>query len=143
MRVVDDVVLAALKEIGVAVHDSEVTVDTTTKVVKVGLPYAAYHSSIGDDADPRLDGRNTIRTPYFSITYVGEDRNQAKALGEKIRNALEGRRFAISGRRAWLCRLDESTRVFRADDAIRPDGRPLFYGVDSYSLPVTIVRSNA
>lgn len=158
MRIVDEAVFTRLEAAGlyvpalhadeddpapapdgaVHIHDGLVTTDTTSNVVTYKLPYGAYYSSIGDDDGPRLTGRKRRRSVFFSITYVGEDRNQAKWAGEKIRAALQGKRLVITGHRTWLCSVEESQRVRRDDDAIRPDGSPLFYGVDNYSLPIML-----
>lgn len=140
MRAVDNVILTALEATGVNIHDGLVVVDNTTNVVSYPLPYAAYYSSIGDDDNRRLAGRKVRRSVFFSVVYVGADRNQTKWAGEKIRAALQGKRFVIPGHRTWLCDLQESQRIRRDDDAIRPDGSPLFYGVDNYAVSITLTR---
>lgn len=137
MRVVDDVVLAALEAANLNVHDGFVHVDATTKTVNYPLPFVVYYSSVGDDDNPRLSGRMGRRSVFFSVTYVGLDRKQAKWAGERVRDVLQGHRFTIPGHRSWLCGLDESQRVRRDDGAARPDGSPLFYGVDNYALSIT------
>lgn len=146
MRAVDDAVIATLTTGGVDLHDGLVGADNASSVVKYDLPYAVYYSSVGDDDNPRLSGRHGRRSVFFSITYVGMDRNQAKWLGEKIRDLLQDRRIDVPGHKTWLCRLTDSgggasQRVRRDDDAIRPDGSPLFYGVDQYALPITIIHT--
>lgn len=138
MRVVDDVILAALEATDVTVHDSFVAVDTDGKTIQYPLPFLVYYSSLGDDANPRLTGRMGRRSVFFQVTYVGIDRRQAKYAGEKQREALQGQRFTIPGHKAWLCLLEDSQRVRRDDDALRPDGRPLFYGVDQYAISITL-----
>jgi hypothetical protein len=143
MRVVDDVVLAALEATGVTIHDGLVEVDNSTKVVTYPLPFAVYYSSLGDedrDDNPRLVDVATRRSVFITLIYVGEDRRQAKWAGEKIRAALSDKRFVIPGYRTWKCRLEESQRIRRDDDAARPDGSPLFYGVDNYALSVTLTH---
>lgn len=161
MRVVDTALFEALEDAGfwvpalhedetpvpdapddaVVVYDGLVTVDNKSNVVKLPLPYVVYYSSVGDDdhADnPRLVDVATRRSVFVSLIYIGEDRNQAKWTGEKIRDAIGDKRFAISGRKAWKCKVDESQRVRRDDDAVRPDGSPLFYGVDNYAVSITL-----
>lgn len=140
MRAVDDVVLAVLEGTGVTIHDGLVTADNTSNVVTYPLPYAAYYSSVGDDDNRRLSGRSGRRSVFFSVVYVGADRNQTKWAGEKIRAVLQEKRIAVPGHKTWLCRLEESQRVRRDDDAIRPDGSPLFYGVDNYALSITLTH---
>lgn len=140
MRVVDTAVLTALEATPVTVHDGLVLADNTTNIVTYDVPYAVYYSSVGDDDNRRLSGRKGRRSVFFSVTYVGLTREQAKWAGEKVRAALQGKRLAIPGYRSWLCELQESQRVRRDDDAIRPDGSPLFYGVDNYALSIAITH---
>jgi hypothetical protein len=145
MRIVDDVVLDLLRAAlppnaagDPRVHDGYVPVaDADAKVITAALPYLAYFSSLGDDSNRRLSGQNGRRSVFFQVTYVGEDRNQAKWAGEKQRAALADRVIAIEGRKSWRVLLGESQRIRRDDDAARPDGSPLFYGVDLYSVAVT------
>lgn len=144
MRVVDDAVLATLSGINVPVYDGVAEVDSNeapVRVVTYDVPYAVYRSSIGDDGNSRLDGRWARRTVSFNLTYVGLDRRQAKWAGERIRDALQGKRLTVSGHKTWLCELLESQRIRPDHDAVRPDGSPLFYGVDTYALAVTLTPS--
>lgn len=124
------------------VHDGLVAVDNTSNRVAYELPYAVYYSSLGDDPESeenqRLTGRRGRRSIFWSITYVGGDRRQTKWAGQKIRDALAGRRVVVAGHRSWLIGVEESQRIRRDDDAIRPDGSPLFYGVDQYAVSITL-----
>lgn len=142
MRIVDDVVLATLRASGVEIHDGLVEADNTTNVVVYETPYAVYYSSVGDDPpteeNMRMTGQRGRRSVFFTVIYVGLDRNQAKWAGEKIRNAISGRRLVIPGFRSWRVGLEESQRIRRDDDAIRPDGSPLFYGVDNYAVSIVL-----
>lgn len=137
MRVVDEAVLERLSTLAVPVYDSFMPVPTDGQVVDYPLPYAVYYSSIGDDDNRRLSGRKGRRSVFFSLTYVGIDRNQTKWAGELIRVSLQGQRIAVPGHKTWLCDLLESQRIRRDDEAVRPDGRALFYGVDNYALSIT------
>jgi hypothetical protein len=139
MRAVDDALLALLEATGIDVNDVFVDADNSGNTVEYPLPYLIYTSSIGSDTHaPRLSGDYGLRSVFFSIMYVGEDRNQAKWAGEKVRAALRRARLSGTGiRKSGLIHLDESQRVRRDDDAIREDGTPLFYGVDLYSVTVT------
>lgn len=141
MRAVDDVVLGILAGLPFDTYDGLVVVNKETQVVTYDLPYQVFHSSVGDDDNPRLTGRKRRRSVFFSLMYVGEDRNQAKAAGEASRNLLQGKRLVIPEfPKTWLCQLEESQRVRRDDDAIRPDGSPLFYGVDNYAASVMLTN---
>lgn len=144
MRVIDEVLLDVLAEalppVGgeSRVHDGLVPVDDPdAKIISATLPYLAYYSSLGDDSNPRVAGYKARRSMFFQITYVGVDRNQAKWAGELQRAALADKVFTIPGRKSWRVLLGESQRIRRDEDAARPDGSPLFYGVDLYSLAVT------
>lgn len=144
MRAVDDVVLALLEAGGVDIHDSDLELPpegVTRKVIPYPLPYAVYYSSIGTDDRRRKSGRSARRSVFLSITYIGADRNQAKWCGEKIRALLVDQPIAVPGHNTWLCQLQESQRVRRDDEVMRPDGSPLFYGVDSYDIAITLPRT--
>lgn len=154
MRVVDDAVLdllrAAIPPIDAdgngtledRVHDGFVpTADPDSKVVTAALPYVVYYSNFGDDHNPRLDGRSGRRSVFFQVSYVGASRDQAKWAGERQRAALTGTRPSIPGLRTWLINVEESQRVRRDDDAARPDGSPLFYGVDTYAVSVVLTAA--
>lgn len=145
MRVVDTAILALMEATGVDIHDGLVTTDQTSGsvVVTYAVPYAVFYSSIGDDDNRRLSGRKTRRSVFFQVTYVGEDRNQTKWAGEKIRAALQGKRPVVDGHRMGLIDLEASQRIRRDDDAIRPDGSPLFYGVDEYAVSVFSINPAA
>lgn len=144
MRAVDDVILARLAAAGVDIHDGEMQFPEgegpARKIIPYDLPYATYYSSVGDDDRPRLTGRRARRSVFFSIIFVGGDRNQTKACGERIRLHLQDRKIEVPGYQTWLCQLQESQRIRRDDEVVRPDGTPLFYGVDNYALPITLTH---
>lgn len=156
MRVVDDYIIGVhdpdtdvlaggyLRDLDcpVAIYDSQTAIDPMTPdkvVVTYPVPFATYSSSIGDDDQRRLSGRRARRSVFFSFTYVGETRNQAKAAGEWLRAALEQHRPTIVGHRCWRIELlvGGSQRIRRDDAVMRPDGTPLFYGIDDYAVGLT------
>lgn len=145
MRAVDDVLLARLRATGVPIHDSEAQVTTKNAdgkyVISYPLPYAVYRSNLGALGNPRFTGRKRRTSVYFDLTVVGIDRNQVKWAGEKLRAVLVGRRIPVPGFNSFLCDLEESQRIWRDDDSVRPDGKPLFYGVDMYAMSVTPTNS--
>lgn len=141
---VDDVILARLREAHPPlegedrVHDGFVPLtNPDAKVIGAALPYLVYYSNLGADSNRRLTGVNARRSVFFQVTYVGDSREQAKAVGQRARAALADRVLTIPGRKSWRVLFDESQRVRRDDDAARPDGSPLFYGVDTYYLAIT------
>lgn len=146
MRAVDDAILADLRARGLNIHDGYMQVENKDAegrwIVSYPMPYAVYSSSLGDDDNRRLSGRQQRRSVAFYITYVGLDRTQAKWLGEKIRAALKGRRLDLAGYRTWPMEIDESQRIWRDDEAARPDGSPIYYGVDHYAVSITPTGGN-
>lgn len=139
MRAVDTALLMMLEDTDLDVNDSFVDVDNDGVTVAHPTPYLVYYASLGDNHNPRLTGQYGRLSKFFQITYVGITREQAMGAGEKARAALCGKRVAGEGiTRSWLIELDESQRVRRDDDAINPDGKPLYYGVDLYSVSVTL-----
>lgn len=160
MNIVDEALFAALEAEGMwaaglheedalepgpdqlIVHDGTVAVDNTTNIVTYRLPYVVYYSSLGDDPpapeNMRLTGQRGRRSVFFSMTYVGGTRWQAKHAGQQIRDAINGQRVVVPGHRSWRVGLEESQRIRRDDDAIRPDGSPLFYGVDNYAVSIVL-----
>lgn len=145
MRAVDKVILDRLGALdGFDMYDAVMELDDSDgnpKIVTYDLPYAVYTSNIGDDDKARLTGRRARRSVFFSILYVGIDRNQAKACGERIRDSLQDKSIPVPEHKVWLCQLQESQRIRRDDEAVRPDGSPLYYGVDNYALPITLVHN--
>ncbi len=137
MRIVDDAVMAKLTAAGLTVHDSFVPTDNTGTTVPQPLPFVVYYGALGIEAVPRLTGRHVQRTVGFMVTYVGIDRRQAKWAGEKARDALVGRRLTLTGRKSGLVTLLTSPWVWRDDDYLQPDGRPVFYGRDTYEVQIT------
>lgn len=143
MRYVDTAILAHLRAAGLDVHDGEMEPPPRgegVRVVKYPMPYVVYRSNVGDDDNRRLSGRSGRRSTMFTLTYVGTTPEQAKWTGEKCRDVLQEKRIPIVGRRAWLCRLEESQRIWRDDEAARPDGKPVYYGVDQYALSTTLTH---
>jgi len=139
VRVVDDAILAAVRAAGVTVFEGHPQMTKDGNKVTYPVPYAVFYSNVGDDDNPRLSGRKGRRSVFCSFIYVGGDPRQAKWAGERIRNALQGKRLTVVGHpQRWLCDLEESQRVRRDDDAIQPDGSPLFYGVDNFALSIAL-----
>lgn len=141
MRVVDDAVLARVRTLGFEIYDGLMDVrDPASNVVTYPVPYAMYFSSVGDDDEDtrRLSAHIPRDSVFFTFTYVGLDRNQTKAAGEQIRGRLRRWRPVIAGLKCEIVQVLESQRVRRDDDAVRPDGSPLFYGVDNCAVGVRL-----
>lgn len=141
MKAVDDVVLARLEAAGIDIHYGEFELPpegVERKEVPYETPYAVYYSSVGDDDRRRYSGQNARRSVFFAIHYIGETPEQAKWLGEKIAGLLRDRQIDVPGHKAWRCLGGTSVRIRRDDEVVRPDGSPLFYGVDDYAIAVTL-----
>lgn len=153
MRVVDDVILARLGDpvagqayryfrnsVGVTIHDGffDARPAEGQVIVTYPLPYAVFYSSVGDDDEEtrRLRGNIPRESVFFSFTYIGLDRRQAKWAGERIRAQMKRWRPTVTGYKTEIVNLLESQRVRRDDEATRPDGAPLFYGVDNYAVGI-------
>lgn len=142
-----DTAAAAAPAGAMVVFDGRAEFDTDGKVVRHALPYAVYYSSLGDDpptdSNIRLTGQRGRRSVFFSVTYIGGDSRQTKWAGQKIRDALADVRLVVPGHRLWLVSVEESQRIRRDDEAVRPDGSPLFYGVDNYAVSLTLNPTGA
>lgn len=157
MRVVDDYLIGVedpdtglldgsgyLSNLGFPIYDSQTHITQVAPgsdpvVVDYPVPFATYSSSVGDDDLRRLSGRRVRRSVFFSFTYVGVSRTQAKWAGEALRAALEMHRPDLAGHASWPIQLlvGGSQRVRRDDAVMRPDGSPLFYGIDDYAVSIT------
>ncbi len=156
MRVVDEAILARLgtKQDAYTYHDAATNLTVydglwnarkqgEPSVVDFPLPYATFYSSLGDDdrLTQRLGaGIPRIEVP-FQFTYVGLDRNQAKAAGERIRARLKRWRPVIDGLTTEFVQVTSSQRIRPDNDVVRPDGSPLFYGVDTYAVGVRSITA--
>lgn len=113
----------------------------TPVVVDIDLPYANFMSSFGDDDEPRLNGRNHQREKFFRLFHVGLSREQVVGAIGMTRSRLEGKRPVVEGLQMGLIIVDSSPLIFRDDGAVRPDGRPLFSGIDNYTVRYSIDRT--
>jgi hypothetical protein len=136
VRIVDDAVMARLTAVGLDVMDGYVPTKDDGKTVEYPLPFVVYYGAPGVPSTMRLTGRRQQNNVGFMVTCVGIDRNQTKWAQEKARGALDGRRLVVPGHKAGLITLLTSPWVWRDDDMIRPDGKPLFYSRDTYEVPV-------
>lgn len=105
------------------------------------VPFATYTSSVGDDDNMRLSGRKTRRSVFFTFIYVGTTLEQTKWAGERLRLKLQRRRLGIEGYRTWPIGLEQSQRVRRDDNVMRPDGSPLWYGIDDYAVSISLTET--
>jgi hypothetical protein len=141
MSAADTAILAILAGTGIDVNDSFVDSDNSGKTVTYPTPYFVYESSTGDDeqaSTERLSGPGDKRSHFFSLAYVGDTAEQARAAGAKAHAAFRYTRIAGSGiRSSGFITVDESQRVRRDDDAITPDGHPLYRGVSLCSVVYT------
>jgi phosphoribosylamine-glycine ligase len=129
----DAAVLEVLRAVPhLTVYDGYPTADEENKVILVDLPYIVFVPTTPRDRDVRFNAQAGGRVEEFRLTGVGETTEQAKAVLERARAVLN-RRWIAGG----LCRRDvDSLPVDRDFTYNRPDGGPIFYGVDPYTLPI-------
>lgn len=139
MRVVDDAIVALLETTGIDINTAFVDVDYSGQVVTFPTPYITYTSNVGDDHNERLSGHRGRRSVFFSLMYVGLTYEQAKGAGEAAHQALYRQRVSGAGiTKSWLIEIETTQRVRRIDDVLRPDGKPLYYGVSEGHVSVTL-----
>lgn len=108
------------------------------RVITEPVPFAVFYGSLGyDDRGEHRNGYPSRRSVYWSVIYVGLSRDQALWVGERQREALRGKALIVPGHKSWRVSVESSQVVRRDDDAIRPDGKPLFYGTDEYAASIT------
>src|SRR5690242_5151878 len=126
------------------VYDETAGIDPMTPgkvTVTYPVPFATYASAVGDDDNPRLTGRKVRRSVPFYITYVGTTREQAKWAGERLRLKLQRTRLVIDGVRVWPIQLEVSQRIRPDNNVMRPDGSPLYYGIDEYAVSIMLTQT--
>lgn len=157
MHEVDRAIIAAVAAQGVDMHEGDVpteqdAMNPDVRVITVGFPYAVLFSNFGDDNAPRLSGRSSQRSVFFQVTYVGLSMDQAKWVGRRQRAALGDKRLTVyrddpatgeqttATYRTGLISVDESQRVRADHEATDPEGQPVFFGVDTYSMNVSLTH---
>jgi hypothetical protein len=110
-------------------------------VVEREMPYAVYFGSTGLPSRRRLSGHRSHQSVYFSFRGVGISDEQARWVMQELQDTLEGLRLVVPGRQTGLVSVDGSNRVFRDDEAVQPNGGPVFYGEDYYAVGVKLIRS--
>ncbi len=126
-RVLTGAVLTHLRaQVARPVGDAAVPTDQT-------LPYAVLYPAgsgrlDGPQSDVHADAQQVVQ-----VTSVGESREQAEALSDRVRAAMLDARPAVAGRYVQDVQLDASQPV-RRDDDVRP---ALWYAVDLFRLWTT------
>lgn len=142
MIIVDTAVLARLRSNpNIRVYDDVVTVvkdPAQPVVITLPVPYIKYASAVGADDNRRLAGRRQRRSVPFYLTYIGDSPAQAKAVGEAARELLERWVPNVPNHRVQPVTLEESQRIRQDNDAVNPQGKPLFYGVDAYAVSIQL-----
>jgi hypothetical protein len=115
-----------------AVYWGYLDIDETAKVIAVPLPYLVYSSSPGYDRGIRYSGSTAGRVSEFRLKGVGESERQAKWVLNEAYKVLNRKRLNGSLIRS----SNDSQDVRRDDDYTRPDGKPLFFGVERYAVGI-------
>lgn len=126
-------VVARLQEpTNLNVHVGHVTdSDAEAKTVSAQLPYVRINAGIGFKPSERAGGRagSALR---FTISYTGASEDQTRAVAHAVRAWMKA--TVTADGRDYRIRLDESEEVLITVDPTwnRPDGGPLYYGIDDY-----------
>ena len=113
------------------VHDGEVRgADWPERVISAPLPYVIFFTTPGYPTNPRMCGRRGLAVE-FTINSVGSTRAQAKFMGQRSQDAIDGKRI-LNARR--IARTETNVPVRRDDEWTRPDGGPLFIDTRTYSI---------
>lgn len=163
MQEVDAAIIAAVEAEGLPLYDANVPTDQENdthatgdtdepRIVTVELPYAVLFSNFGDDNAPRLGGRTSQRSKFFQINSVGGTPEQAQWAAARVRQALKDRRLVVFvpdpatlaptdvPYRMGRISVDESQRMRRDDNTATPDGNPVFFLTDIFSVRVSNKR---
>lgn len=108
-------------------------------IVTKKLPYAVFYGGPGTPVRRRASGEYSKRSEFFGFRSVGITREQAEWVLEELQDALLYTRLVLSsGRGVELVSVEQSNRIFRDDEAVQPNGGPIFYGEDYYSVRVML-----
>lgn len=109
--------------------------DADLSVISADLPYVVFWGGYDDDTPgDSLAGTSGAHLTEFRVTAVGGTREQAKWAGEQARAVLNRKRVTfVAGSRFVRC-TENSGYVTRDDTWTRPDGAPLFSGIDQYEV---------
>lgn len=108
------------------------TVDRTTKVITLPLPYLVFNASPGYDRDPRFNGTVAGRVFEFRLQGIGQSEQQALWVLNEASKVLSRKRLG----RSLIKRRDINAEARRDDDYTRPGGKPLFSASDKYGVGV-------
>jgi len=137
VRVIDAEVLGRLAGQPAPVF-TDLPVDNSRGVVIAEKRYAIYTSSVGWDINPRLSGVSGARSVFFAVEIYGRTLEQAKWVGESIRDRLTGWRPVIPGHRCSLVNLEQSQRIRRDDEIVATDTHAVYVGLDEYAVVITV-----
>lgn len=163
MQEVDAAIIAAVQAEGLPLYNANVPTDQQNdthptgaadepRIVTVDLPYGVLYANFGDDNAPRLGGRTSQRSKFFQVNSVGSTPEQAQWAAARVRRALKDRRLVVfvpdpvTGEqtdvkyRMGRIGVEESQRVRRDDATTDPNGNPLFFLTDNFSVRVSNKR---
>lgn len=126
VQLLTDALLVVLRATGVLVGDG-------VKPDGADRKYAVLYSLTGGVADGPLDGREDDFQPMYQITAVGNTRQQADWVSDKLRAVMIPWQGVVGTRRVLYVRTDMSGGLQRDDD-YQP---PLFYIADRYRVVTT------
>ena len=116
------------------VHDGYVVgSNEDLNTISAPLPYVVFYPRSDEDEGETLAGSVTSSLNGFQITGVGSTREQAERVLERARGVLNRRRLQFPPGKRLVRRVD-GMGVRRDDVWTRPDGGPLFYAADQYTV---------
>ncbi len=121
-----DAILAAAATAGFPVGDGKAPTGVTP-------PYAVIYPLDAADRNGPFNDPEADVIWEFQITSVGETREQAHGVADKVRTVLTPSAISVSGLRVLQVLIDLGDAVERDDD-VKP---PLFYAVDIYRIWTT------
>lgn len=134
----DDAAIVTLLEGIPSLHVHVGTVkdsDDNAKTISAPLPYVVFHARLDVPIGDSLAGDAGARLDAFWINGVGETPEQAKLALQKAASVLDRKHIAFSeDLKAFVRRGDSAFAVGKDPVWTRPDGGPLFFGNDAYSV---------
>lgn len=127
--------LESIDNLTIFVDGAVSDVDNNAKTVGAPLPYAVLGLAMPFDTNLRVSGRGSS-VSQFTLQTVHRYNDGCKDVARAVRGFLDGQPVTAGGREYWV-RLADPTApitVLRDDTWARPDGSPLFYTSDRYSV---------
>lgn len=137
MSTLDDAALLQVLRSGLAfdVHDGDVAdSDPDKNTITAALPYVMFIGFPDRDQADSLEGPAGAQLVAFQLTAVGRTQEQAKRAGELARGLVNRRHITLPAGERFVRRDDVALPVGKDPIWTRPDGGPLFFAVDRFTV---------